>query len=121
MTCCCDAMQCRAGLAPGGLQDDEEGHLRGEGPADEPAHVGGNVGREGARAGDPQAEAALDGEAAVQPHLSEGALYFLTEGCFFLFYVCTHVRCMYNIYVCAVSFFFSIFLLPCLVWFLRSR
>lgn len=60
------------GLPAGGVPHDEEGYVRGEGVDDEPADVGGDVGRQGTGAGDPQAAAALDGEAAVQPHLSEG-------------------------------------------------
>lgn len=62
------------GLSAGRVQDDQAGHVCGAGPADEPAHVGGDVGRQGARAGHPQAEAAVDGEAAVQPHLPEGRI-----------------------------------------------
>lgn len=38
------------------------------------------MGREGTRPGDPEAEAAVDGEAAVQPHLPEGAPLVGWEG-----------------------------------------
>lgn len=75
------------------MQDDQEGHVRGARPADEPAHVGRDVGRQGARAGHPQAEAVVDGEAAVQLDLPEGGLWLWLwigrVGCFFVYmYLC---------------------------------
>lgn len=70
----CAALYCTflLGLTAGGVPHDEEGYVRGEGFDDEPAHVGGDVGRQGAGAGDSQAASAVDGEAAVQPHLPKG-------------------------------------------------
>lgn len=65
-------VQPTTGLSAGRVQDDQAGHVRGARPADEPAHVGGDVGRQGAGAGHPQAEADVDGEAAVQLDLPEG-------------------------------------------------
>ena len=58
------------GLSPGCVQDDEEGHVRGARSGDELAHVGRDVGRQGSGPGHPEAAAPLDGEAAVQSHLS---------------------------------------------------
>ena len=58
------------GLSPGGVQDDKEGYVRGARSGDELADVGRDVGRQGSRPSHPEAAPPLDGEAAVQPHLS---------------------------------------------------
>lgn len=82
------------------MPNDQEGHFHRARPGDEPADVGGDVGRQGAGAGHPQAEADLDGKANVQHHLSQGTAFLGLFPCCLL---CFFFLLFFALFLCFLS------------------